>query len=336
VGDENAADPHQICRNRHCRLPGSPLAIIRAVAGQSHPALRSAVTPRHLFCFGLGYGALALGRRLAGEGWIVTGTCRSAEHAVPARRAGFATIPFERGRPLAAEALDGVSHILVSIPPDAAGDPVLERHAGDIAALQDLAWLGYLSTTGVYGDRGGGSVDETDALSPSGERGRRRVMAEAGWRELWRRHAVPVHVFRLAAIYGPGRSPFAALRAGTARRIDQPGQVFSRIHVEDLAMALAASIGRPRPGAVYNVCDDEPAASAAVVGHAAALLGLPPPPLVPLAAADLSPTALRFYDDNKRVENALIKRELGIAWRYPDYRAGLAASLAAEAPGLPK
>jgi len=293
------------------------------------------VTQRHLFCFGLGYSALALGRRLVGEGWTVTGTGRSAEHAASARRAGFAAIPFERDRPLPAEALDGISHILVSIPPDAAGDPVLDCHAGDIAAIRGPPWLGYLSTTGVYGDRSGGWVDEADALSPSGERGRRRVMAEAGWHELWRRQAVPVHIFRLAAIYGPGRSPFAALRAGTARRIDQPGQVFSRIHVEDLAMALAASIGQPRPGAVYNVCDDEPAASAEVVAYAAALLGLPPPPLVPLAAAGLSPMARSFYDDNKRVENALIKRELGIAWRYPDYRAGLAASLAAEAAGLP-
>jgi nucleoside-diphosphate-sugar epimerase len=294
------------------------------------------MTSRHLFCFGLGYSALALARRLAAAGWTVTGTCRDAEQAATLHRAGFALMPFERDRPLPAEAFSGVSHLLVSIPPDAAGDPVLDRHAADIGAIRGLAWLGYLSTTGVYGDRGGGWVDEADALSPSGERGRRRVMAEAGWRELWQRRAVPVHIFRLAAIYGPGRSPFDALRAGTARRIDRPGQVFSRIHVEDLALALAASIGRPRPGAVYNVCDDEPAAPAAVVAHAAALLGLPPPPLVPLAAAGLSPMGLSFYDDDKRVENALIKRELGIAWRYPDYRAGLAAILAAEAAGLPK
>ncbi len=291
---------------------------------------------RRLFCFGLGYSALALGRRLAAEGWTVTGTCRAAEQVAALRRTGFAATPFERDRPLPVGALEGVSHILVSIPPEATGDPVLERHAGDIAAIRGLAWLGYLSTTAVYGDRGGGRVDETDAPSPSGERGRRRVTAETSWRALWHRWAAPVHIFRLAAIYGPGRSPFEALRAGTAKRIDQPGQLFSRIHVEDLAMALAASIGRPRPGAVYNVCDDEPAEPAAVVAYAAALLGLLPPPPVPLAAAGLSPMAQSFYDDNKLVANALLKRELGVVWRYPDYRAGLAAILAAERAGLPK
>src|SRR3712207_1519013 len=153
-------------------------------------------------------------------------------------------------------------------------------HGDDIAARSGLAWLGYLSTTGVYGDRGGSWVDENSELRPSGERGRRRVMAEAGWLDLRRRRRVPVHVFRLAAIYGPGRSPFEALRTGTAKRIAKPGQVFSRIHVADLASVLAASIARPRPGAVYNVCDDEPAPPEAVVAYAAGLLGLPPPPLV--------------------------------------------------------
>jgi len=168
-------------------------------------------------------------------------------------------------------------------------------------------------------------------LRPSGERGRRRVAAEAGWLDLWRRRGVPVHIFRLAGIYGPGRSPFAALRAGTAQRIDKPGQVFSRIHVDDLAGVLIASIARPRPGAIYNVCDDEPAAPDSVIAHAASLLGLPAPPLVPFSTAGLSPMARSFYDDNKRVSNALLKEELGVALRHPNYRAGLAAILAAEA-----
>ena len=291
---------------------------------------------RHLFCFGLGYSALALARIIAGDGWRVTGTCRSNERAAALRALGFATLPFDRDRPLAAEAFSGVTHMLVSAPPDSDGDPVLGRHGGDLAELPGLAWLGYLSTTGVYGDRGGGWVDESAALRPSGERGRRRVIAEQGWLDLWRDRGVPVHIFRLAAIYGPGRSPFAALRAGTARRIDRPGQVFSRIHVEDLARVLLASIGRPRPGAVYNVCDDGPAAPEAVVAHAAALLGVPAPPLMPLAEAGLSAMALSFYDDNKRVRNGLIKRELGAVLRYPDYRAGLAAILAAEPEALPK
>lgn len=285
----------------------------------------------HLFCFGLGYTALALGRRLAASGWVVTGTCRSTERQARLRESGFSAVLFDRNRPVDATALNGVTHLLVSVPPDAAGDPVLALHGGDIATLAGrLSWLGYLSTTGVYGDRGGGWVDETAGLLPTGERARRRVTAEQGWLELWRDRGAPVHIFRLAAIYGPGRSAFDALRAGTAKRIDKPGQVFSRIHVEDLASVLIASMRRPRPGAVYNVCDDDPAPPAAVVTYAAELLGIEPPPLVPLEAAGLSPMARSFYDDNKRVANRLIKTELGATLRYPDFRTGLAAILAEE------
>jgi nucleoside-diphosphate-sugar epimerase len=289
------------------------------------------MTVPHLFCCGFGYTAQVLARRLAAEGWIVAGTCRTADKASVLCAAGFPVEVFDRDHPLPREALDGVTHLLVSVPPDAAGDPVLAMHGEDIAAIKCLHWLGYLSTTGVYGNRGGGWVDETAALSPSGERGRRRVAAEAGWLDLWRRRGVPVHIFRLAGIYGPGRSPFEALRAGTAKRIDKPGQVFSRIHVEDLAQVLAASINRTRPGAVYNVCDDDPAAPEAVVAYAAGLLGMPAPPLVPFEAAELSPMARSFYDDNKRVSNRLIKSELGVILGYPDYRSGLAAILADEA-----
>jgi nucleoside-diphosphate-sugar epimerase len=289
------------------------------------------MTAPHLFCFGFGYTALTLARRLAAEGWIVGGTCRTADKGAALRGAGFCVELFDRDHPLPREALDGVTHLLVSVPPDAAGDPVLAVHGEDIAKVRNLSWLAYLSTTGVYGDRGGDWVDETAALLPSGERGRRRVAAEAGWLDLWRGRGVPTHIFRLAGIYGPGRSPFDALRAGTAKRIDRPAQVFSRIHVEDLAAVLAASIGRPRPGAVYNVCDDNPTAPEAVVAFAAALLGVRPPPLVPLEAAGLSPMARSFYDDNKRVSNRLIKSELGVALRYPHYREGLAAILADEA-----
>jgi nucleoside-diphosphate-sugar epimerase len=289
------------------------------------------MTIPYLFCFGFGYSAHVLARRLAAEGWTVGGTCRTADKASALRAAGFPVEVFDRDHPLSGEALDGVTHLLVSVPPDAGGDPVLAMHGEDIAGIKGLSWLGYLSTTGVYGDRGGAWVDERAGLSPSGERGYRRVAAEAGWLELCDRRGVPVHIFRLAGIYGPGRSPFEALRAGTAKRIDKPGQVFSRIHVEDLARVLASSISRPRLGAVYNVCDDDPAAPEAVVAHAAELLGMPPPPLVPFEAAELSPMARSFYDDNKRVSNQLIKNELGVTLRYPDYRAGLAAILADEA-----
>jgi nucleoside-diphosphate-sugar epimerase len=274
-----------------------------------------------LLCFGLGYTARALVRRLEPD-WVVTGTTRSGEAD---------TVCFARGHKLPDKAFDGVTHVLVSIPPDENGDPVLDLHGADIAftgLLPSLRWLGYLSTTGVYGDRDGGWVDETSKLRPTSRRSARRVAAEAGWRLLWDNYSTPVHIFRLAGIYGPGRSAFDALRAGTAKRIDSLGQVFSRIHVDDIASVLLASIARPNPGAVYNVCDDEPAAPAAVIAHAAELLGIEPPPLVPLNAAELSPMARSFYADNKRVSNALIKRELGVALAHPDYRTGLAAILA--------
>jgi nucleoside-diphosphate-sugar epimerase len=284
---------------------------------------------RHLLCFGFGYSARALVRAL-GPDWSITGTSRGEEPRAVAGGTNIGWFRFDGDYPLEPEVFAGVTHVLVSVPPDEAGDPVLDRHRDDIAAISNLAWLGYLSTTGVYGNRGGGWVDETSELSPSGARGRRRAAAEAAWLDLCRGRGVPVHVFRLAGIYGPGRSPFDALRAGTAKRIDKPGQVFSRIHVDDIANVLTASIARPRPGAIYNVCDDEPAASAEVIAHAAGLLGMPAPPLVPFEAAGLSPMARSFYDDSKRVSNALIKSELGVSLRYPTYRDGLAAILAEE------
>ncbi len=289
------------------------------------------MTISHLFCFGLGYTARVVARHLMAAGWGVTGTSRSAEKSTALLEAGFRPTIFDRNRPVPAGCLSEATHLLVSVPPDAEGDPVLATHGKDIAALRALSWVGYLSTTGVYGDRGGGWVDEASALEPTGERGRRRVAAERGWLDLWRSYGVPVHIFRLAAIYGPGRSAFDALRTGTAKRIDKPGQVFSRIHVYDLAGILIASMSRPRPGAVYNVCDDDPAPPEAVVAHAAALLGVPAPPLAPLESAGLSPMARSFYDDNKRVSNRLIKTELGATLRYPSFRAGLAGILAHEA-----
>ena len=276
-----------------------------------------------LFCFGLGYSAGFLARALAGEGWSIAGTSRTGAAASD----GVRIHRFSRLAPLADAARDlaGTTHLLLSVPPDEAGDPVLAEHGSDLAGLADLRWLGYLSTTGVYGDRGGGRVDETAALTPSGERGRRRVAAEAGWLELHRRHGLPVHVFRLAGIYGPGRSALDTVRAGRAQRIDKPGQVFSRIHVADIVQTLRASMARPYPGAVYNVCDDDPAPPEAVIAYACCLLGIAPPPLVPFDRAELSAMARSFWDDNKRVDNRRIKQELGVRLRYPGYREGLAA-----------
>ncbi len=278
-----------------------------------------------LFCFGLGYSAGFLARGLAVEGWRIAGTSREGgvgAYGIPLQR-------FTRGAPLAnpGAVLRGTTHLLVAVPPDGDGDPVLDEHGRDLAALGHLAWLGYLSTTGVYGDRGGAWVDESSALAPSGERGRRRAAAEAGWLALHRRHGLPVHIFRLAGIYGPGRSALDAVRQGRARRIDKPGQVFSRVHVADIVQVLRASMARPDPGAIYNVADDDPAPPEAVIAHACRLLGVAPPPLVPFAEAELTPMARSFYEDNKRVANRRIKAALGVRLRYPGYRDGLAALL---------
>jgi len=289
--------------------------------------------PGRLFCFGLGYSAQGLARRLLARGWSVAGTTRSDDKAACLTGEGIEVHLFDRGRPLddPAAALAGVTHLLSSVPPDEAGDPVLDHHRPDIAPLESLAWLGYLSTTGVYGDRGGGWVDEDAERTPTGERGRRRVAAEDAWLDLWERDGLPVHLFRLAGIYGPGRSALEGVRDGTAKRIDKPGQRFSRIHVADIAAALDASIARPRPGAAYNLCDDEPAPPQEVIAYACELLGREPPPLVPFDRAELSAMARSFYRDNKRVSNARIKEELGVELAYPSYRDGLRAILAAEA-----
>ena len=287
---------------------------------------------KRLFCFGYGFSASALGALLGPAGWSLAGTCRTPEGSRALTEAGIDAIPFSREAPLAdpAQSLAGTTHILLSIPPDAEGDPALDCHGADIAAIEGLEWIGYLSTTGVYGDTGGAWVDESAPLTPTGTRGKRRLEAEGGWLALGEDHGLAAHVFRLAGIYGPGRNALAAVKRGTAKRIAKPGQVFSRIHVADIAQVLAASIARPRAGAIYNVCDDEPAPAADVVAHACALLGIAPPPLTPLEDADLSPMARSFYADSRRVSNDRIKTELGVTLRYPNYRAGLAALLAEE------
>lgn len=287
---------------------------------------------KRLFCFGYGFTASALGALLGPDGWTLAGTCRTPEGCRVLTDMGVDASPFSREVPLAnpAQSLAVSTHLLLSIPPDADGDPALDCHGADIADMGGLEWIGYLSTTGVYGDTGGAWVDESAIPSPSGGRGRRRLQAERGWLALGEDRGLAVQVFRLAGIYGPGRNALATVRRGTAKRIAKPGQVFSRIHVADIAQVLAASIAKPRAGAIYNVCDDEPAPAADVVAHACALLGVAPPPLTPLEDADLSPMARSFYADNRRVSNALIKSELGVTLRYPNYRAGLAALLAEE------
>lgn len=274
-----------------------------------------------LFCFGLGYSAAALVARTREQGWAVGGTARSGDKVGALHVAGTPAWPFDGTAPMvdASRVLAGVTHVLVSAAPGAEGDPVLRHHLDDLRRLPGLAWVGYLSTTGVYGDHGGAWVDETTPLQPLSPRARARAAAEAAWLA----SGLPVHVFRLAGIYGPGRSVLDDLRAGQGRRIDRPGHLFSRIHVDDIAAVLQASIRRPNPGAIYNVCDEEPAESAAVTAFAAGLLGIEPPPLVPLDRANLSPMALSFWADHKRVRNDRIKTELGVRFAYPTYREGL-------------
>ena len=271
-----------------------------------------------LLSIGHGYVASALARLLLPQGWRIVGTTRSRDKAARIAAGGVEPLVWPGGD--LGAAVRGASHVLTSVPPGAEGDPVLAAQGEAIAAAAP-AWTGYLSTTGVYGDHGGAWVDEATPPAPGTPRGRWRVAAERAWQAL----APPAHVFRLAGIYGPGRGPFAKVRDGTARRILKPGQVFSRIHVEDAARVLAASIARPAPGTVYNVCDDDPAPPEDVIAHAASLLGLPPPPAQAWDEADLSPMARSFYGENKRVRNDRIKADLGVRLAYPGYREGLAA-----------
>ncbi|MCB1313646.1 MAG: SDR family oxidoreductase [Sedimentitalea sp.] len=279
-----------------------------------------------LLSFGHGYSAQALARLLLPQGWRIYGTTRSPEKAAAIGASGAMPLLWPGADEDATRnALEEATHLLVSAGPTEAGDPVLAALLPQIAeAAPRLTWAGYLSTTGVYGDHGGGWVDETTPLAPTTRRGAWRMQAEAEWAAI---PGLPLHIFRLAGIYGPGRGPFEKVRTGTARRIVKPGQIFSRIHVEDIARILAASIDRPDPGAIYNLCDDDPAPPEDVIAHAAELLGLPVPPAIPFDEAELSPMARSFYAESKRVRNRRVKEALGLELLYPTYRAGLAALL---------
>jgi nucleoside-diphosphate-sugar epimerase len=284
-----------------------------------------------LFAFGYGFSAQALARRLRGQGWTIGASYRRPEDAERLGGDGVEAVHVDDAARLEA-VLSETRAVLVSAPPTAEGCPALRLLAPAIAragAFPD--WIGYLSTTGVYGDRRGRWAFETSRLAAQSVEGARRVGAERDWREVGRGMGLTVATFRLPGIYGPGRSAFDRLREGRARRITSPGHVFSRIHVDDLAAGLEASILRPRAGAAYNLCDDEPCANAEVVAYAAGLLGLPVPPEVALAEARLPPAALRFYAESKRVSNALAKAELGWRPAFPTYREGLRAVLGAEA-----
>ncbi|MBN9266318.1 MAG: SDR family oxidoreductase [Hyphomicrobium sp.] len=281
-----------------------------------------------LLCIGLGYTARVFAARVAAQGWRVIGTAQTPGGAAAIAALGYEAIAFD-GTAASDElrtALASATHLLVSAPPDASGDPLLRHHAGDLPSAR--SWVGYLSTVGVYGDHGGAWVDETTEPKPTSNRSRWRLAAERSWLDLAQSKGLRVEIFRLAGIYGPGRGPLEAVRKGTARAIVKPGQIFNRIHVEDIANVLAAAIARPSGHAIYNVSDDEPAPPQDVLAYAATLLGLPPPPTVEFATADLTPMARSFYSECKRVSNARVKDALGIALAYPTYRDGFARDAA--------
>lgn len=283
-----------------------------------------------LFCFGLGYTAQALARPLRQAGWHVAGTTRTREGVAALEAHGFKGYVFDGDTADAGVAgeLALATHVLTSAAPDERGDPVLRVFGGELAQAPALVWAGYLSTVGVYGNTLGGWVDEASEVSGDFDRTRWRIEAERNWLEQLARPGRQAQVFRLAGIYGPGRSAFDSLRSGRAQRIVKPGQVFNRIHVDDIALVLAMAMSGRGAHEIYNVADDEPAPPQDVVTYAAELLGIEPPPEIDFAEAQLSPMARSFYESNRRVSNARLKGELGLSLRYPTYRDGLRGILA--------
>ncbi len=275
---------------------------------------------------GLGFSARAIVRRLRLQAGSLAATVRDPGRAAALAASGIAGLAYDgtAAAPALAERLSRTTHLVVSAPPDDAGDPLLRHHAEDLASAQDLAFIAYLSTVGVYGDHGGAWIDETAECRATTRRNRERIEVEKAWLSLGERIGVPVAVLRLAGIYGPGRNAFVNLAQGSARRIVKPGQVFNRIHVDDIAGATAAALAR-RAGGIFNVSDDEPAPPQDVITLAAEMMGVAPPPEQPFETAELSPMARSFYGDVKRVSNAKVKRALGLEFVCPTYREGLAS-----------
>ncbi len=288
---------------------------------------------KKLFCFGYGYTCDYLGHALQEiEGWDIYGTTRDVEKKKSLRARGVQAFLFDYTRPLTDPLmhLQDTTHLLISTPADDRGDPAFQIHAEDIIRLPSLEWVGYLSTTAVYGDRNGEWIDESAAVNPTSKRGSRRLRVENNWLELANAHNLPLHIFRLSGIYGPGRSALDSVRAGVARRIEKEGHAFNRIHVEDIVQVLMASMENPSPMSIYNLADNNPVASHEVIAYACHLLGYAPPPLIPFEEADMAPIARSFYKDNKRILNDKIKEELGVVLKYPDFKSGLDGCFAAE------
>ncbi|MCR9256621.1 MAG: SDR family oxidoreductase [Alphaproteobacteria bacterium] len=282
----------------------------------------------HLFIFGVGYVAEALAVEAIARGWTVSGTARSEAKLAQLKALGIHPHLFDRDHPLVdpGVALKDVTHILSSVPPDADGDAVLDHHGDDLGRIAvQLRWVGWLGTTGVYGDRRGLWVDEESECRPGAQKGRVRLALERAWHDLHRTTGAPVHRFRLSGIYGPGRSPIDRVRAGQARIVDKPNQVFGRIHRDDIVRTLFASMAKPNPSAIYNVTDDLACPTGDPIRYACALLGVEPPAPTPFEQAGMTPMGRSFFSESKRVNNARIKRELGVTLAYPTYREGLKA-----------
>ncbi|MBI3441444.1 MAG: SDR family oxidoreductase [Proteobacteria bacterium] len=292
------------------------------------PSLRD----KKIFCFGFGYTASFLSAKLSACGWQIFGTTTSPAKKEFLQKNGIQAWLFDDHHdiPDPFQTFHDITHILLSVPPNAEGDPVFETYASDLIAMKNLEWVGYLSTTAVYGNQDGHWVDETTQATPSSRRGSLRLRAEQQWQSLHLTDSLPLHIFRLSGIYGPGRSAIDAVRSGTARRIDKPGHAFNRIHIDDIVQTLIASMNQPKPGNIYNLADDTPSPSHEVIQFACNLIGISPPPLIPFEQAELAPIVRSFYKDNKRVHNDKIKNELGVTLLHPDYRSGLQACLEVE------
>lgn len=284
-----------------------------------------------IFCFGFGFSAQGLARNLSPLDWQIGGTCREEAKLTELSQMGWKGFIFEgdgSNSPLP-DLFRESSHLLISIPPKPT-DFVLDNFSSDILQKKDWQWIGYLSTTGVYGDKNGEVVTEASELTPTIDRAKRRLEAENRWLELFSKHNLPVHIFRCVGIYGPGRNPLATVRKGLSKRIDKPGYKFSRVHVDDLASVLKASIIKPNPGSIYNVCDDQPIESRHVTEYACELLGEVLPPLIPFEEANLSEMGKSFYLDRKTISNQKIKDELGVKLKYPNYKVGLDSLILSE------
>ncbi|MFH1157579.1 MAG: SDR family oxidoreductase [Pseudomonadota bacterium] len=298
----------------------------------SHHLIKPLLNDKKMFCFGFGYTASFLAPKLFACGWKISGTTTDPDKKPLLRESGVDAWLFDRSHniPDPFNTFSDVTHILLSVPTDTEGDPVFDAHGMDLASLKNLEWAGYLSTTAIYGNQDGNWVDETTLPTPTSPHGRMRRRAEQQWQSLCLSEGLPLHIFRLSGVYGPGRSVIDAVRSGTARRIEKPGHSFNRIHVEDIVQVLIASMNAPAPGSIYNLADDMPSASHEMIQFACNLLGIASPPLIPFDQAEMAPIVRSFYHDNKRIRNDKIKNELGVDLLYPDYRSGLLSCLKEE------